>query len=222
MMGGNTENDHAMKWFLQQANGGDVLILRASGSDGYQSYLFEELGVTVNSVQTIVFHSLTVSEYVLDNINKAEAIWFAGGNQKIYLDYWKGNAIQTALQRAIDRGVVMGGTSAGMAILGEYIWDGESIRTDFLNLPFMENTITDTHYDARNRMSRHLEFISQINGKGIASDEFTAICIHADGHAYVFGNEDEEDYAYFIRRDLSFIQVRGSSTGTFALNLAEW
>ena len=165
MMGGNRENDEAMKWFLDRANGGDVLILRASGSDGYQTYLFKELGFVVNSVETIVFHDQTTSEYVKNKIDRAEAIWFAGGNQKKYLDYWKDNYIQEALQRAINRGAVIGGTSAGMAILGEYIWDGEKIQTDFLRISFMQNIITDTHYDSRNRMSRHLEFISTIEGK---------------------------------------------------------
>ena len=55
LMGGSTENDEAMKWFLNRADGGDVLVIRASGSDGYNDYLFSELGVTVNSVETIVF-----------------------------------------------------------------------------------------------------------------------------------------------------------------------
>lgn len=222
MMGGRTEHDEAMRWFLEQANGGDVLVMRASGSDGYQDYLYKELGVLVNSVETIVFHSLTVSEYVLDKINKAEAIWFAGGNQKLYLDYWKGNQIQTALQQAIDRGVVIGGTSAGMAILGEFIWDGESIQTDFLDISSLRSVITDTHYDARNRMSRHLEFISEIDGKGIAADEYTAITIHPDGRTFVYGDEDQDDFAYFIENDSTVLKVKGETNGVFALNLSDW
>lgn len=222
MMGGNRENDEAMKWFLDRANGGDILILRASGSDGYQTYLFEELGFVVNSVETIVFHDQTTSEYVKNKIDKAEAIWFAGGNQKKYLDYWKGNYIQEALQRAINRGVVIGGTSAGMAILGEYIWDGEKIQTDFLRLSYMQNIITDTHYDSRNRMSRHLEFISTIEGKGIAAEDYTAICIYPDGETFVYGDDTEDDYAYFIQEDLSYNKIKGSSNGTFALDLNQW
>ncbi len=204
MMGGNRENDEAMKWFL------------------YQTYLFEELGFVVNSVETIVFHDQTTSEYVKNKIDKAEAIWFAGGNQKKYLDYWKGNYIQEALQRAINRGVVIGGTSAGMAILGEYIWDGEKIQTDFLRLSYMQNIITDTHYDSRNRMSRHLEFISTIEGKGIAAEDYTAICIYPDGETFVYGDDTEDDYAYFIQEDLSYNKIKGSSNGTFALDLNQW
>ena len=81
-MGGATEDDNAMKWFLQRANGGDVLVLRATGSNGYNSYLYSDLGITVNSVETIVCTSALASTapYVLQKINQAEAIWFAGGD----------------------------------------------------------------------------------------------------------------------------------------------
>ena len=48
LMGGATESDDAMKWFLERCDGGDVLVLRASGSDGYNDYLYSELGISVN------------------------------------------------------------------------------------------------------------------------------------------------------------------------------
>jgi hypothetical protein len=38
-MGGASEDDNAMKWFLQRANGEDIIILRTSGSDGYNAYI---------------------------------------------------------------------------------------------------------------------------------------------------------------------------------------
>ncbi|MCB0637011.1 MAG: cyanophycinase, partial [Lewinella sp.] len=77
MMGGATEHDNAMRWFLQRADGGDVLVLRASGADGYNSYLYSELGETVNSVETIVFNnaSAATEPYVQQAIQQAEAIW---------------------------------------------------------------------------------------------------------------------------------------------------
>ncbi len=76
MMGGASENDEAMKWFLNRAYGGDVLVIRASGSDGYNDYLYTDLGITVNSVETIVFNnsSAAYDPYVLDRISKAEAV----------------------------------------------------------------------------------------------------------------------------------------------------
>ena len=106
--------------------------------------------------------------------------------------------------------------------MGEYVWDGERIRTDFLEIPYLDNIVTDTHYDARNRMDRHLGFITEIKGRGIAADENTAIAIHTNGNTYVYGEEEREDFAYFIEQDLTYFRVRGNETGSFALNLKDW
>ena len=75
LMGGATESDPAMVWFLERASGGDVLVLRASGSNGYNDYMYSDLGVTLNSVETIVCNSASASNdpYVHQRIQKAEA-----------------------------------------------------------------------------------------------------------------------------------------------------
>ena len=103
VMGGATEVDYAMKLFLQDAKGGDILVLRASGSDGYNDYLYSELGVNVNSVETIVCHSKNASydPYVIDRIQKAEAIWFAGGDQWKYLSFWRDTPVQQYINFAL-------------------------------------------------------------------------------------------------------------------------
>jgi cyanophycinase-like exopeptidase len=54
LMGGASEHENAMKWFLTQANGGDILVLRASGSNGYNDYFYTQLGIQINSVETVV------------------------------------------------------------------------------------------------------------------------------------------------------------------------
>ena len=54
LMGGASESDDAMTWFLERAGGGDVLVLRASGSDGYNNYIYSDLGVDIHRVTTVV------------------------------------------------------------------------------------------------------------------------------------------------------------------------
>lgn len=68
MMGGASEHDNAMVWLLQKTDGGDVVVLRSSGSNGYNDYLYSELGVTVNSVETLVITSVAgaTNPYVLE------------------------------------------------------------------------------------------------------------------------------------------------------------
>ena len=215
LMGGSTEDDNAMKWFLEQANGGDILVLRASGSDGYNSYLYTSLGIPVNSVETIVFNSITASydSYIHQKINQAEGIWLAGGDQWDYVTYWRDTPIAGLINAATEnRNVVIGGTSAGMAVLGDYYFSAKygtvtsvsalnnrydiHVSVDssaFFENKYMKNVITDTHYDDPDRKGRHVAFLARmfadygIEGKGIACDEYTAVCIDTNGLASVFG-----------------------------------
>lgn len=228
LMGGATEDDNAMTWFLEQANGGDILILRASGSDGYNDYFYTDLGVTVNSVETIVFNDATASSetYIHQKIEQAEAIWFAGGDQWNYISYWRNTAIDSLINIAIaERKIVIGGTSAGMAILGEVYFTAENgtissatalsnpysttatiDSADFLNVPYMDHIITDTHYDNPDRRGRHVVFMAKMLQNydmmphGIACEEYVAVCVDTFGIARVYGGYPAYDeQAYFIR-----------------------
>jgi len=228
LMGGSTEDDRAMVWFLEKANGGDILVLRASGSDGYNDYFYEDLGVEVNSVETIVFNSASAANdtYVLQKIANAEAIWMAGGDQSDYINYWKDTEVETLLNQHINtkKGVI-GGTSAGMAVLGSSyfsaengtVYSSEALENpynsdltfghnDFLEVPLLENTITDTHFSEREREGRLVTFMARMNESlqtrtyGIACDEYTAVCIDSTGLGAVYGEWPEyEDYAFFVQ-----------------------
>ena len=228
LMGGATENDEAMRWFLQRAGGGDVLVLRASGSNGYNNYFFSELGVPVNRVETIRFDngSAAFSPYVQQRIQEAEAIWFAGGDQWNYVSYWRGTPIDSLINVAIaERNIVIGGTSAGMAILGGAYFTAEvsSVTSaqalmnpyhpgvtvsqePFLQVPYLGEVVTDTHYDNPDRRGRHTVFLARMyadngtNAKGIASNEYTAVCVDDNGIARVFGEWPlYPEYAFFLQ-----------------------
>ncbi|TXD83195.1 T9SS type A sorting domain-containing protein [Subsaximicrobium wynnwilliamsii] len=228
LMGGATENDEAMLWFLNKANGGDVLVLRATGSDGYNDYFYSDLGVTLNSVTTFVINNAAgaTDPVVLAKVANAEAIWFAGGDQFDYVSYFKDNAMETALNEFINvKQGVIGGTSAGMAIMGSSYFSGEfgTVESDvalsnpyhprvtmgyndFLEVPFMENVIADSHFADRDRQGRQSVFLArfvQDNGTrsfGIACNDYTAVCVEPNGKAYVYGEyPDYPEYAYFLQ-----------------------
>ncbi|MGB0248272.1 MAG: Type 1 glutamine amidotransferase-like domain-containing protein, partial [Flavobacteriales bacterium] len=167
LMGGASENDEAMAWFLERAGGGDILVLRASGSDGYNDYLYSDLGVNVNRVTTVVCQGISASSNatVLGLIEGAEGIWFAGGDQSDYHNLWQGTPLNDAINEALtERNIVIGGTSAGMAILGGLrftaangtVYSEEALEdpynaymtldnTPFIEVPVLANTFTDTH-----------------------------------------------------------------------------
>lgn len=236
LMGGATEHDEAMKWFLQEAAGGDILVLRASGSDGYNDYMYTDLGISVNSVETIVFNNANASSdpYIHDKISKAEAIWFAGGDQWDYVSYWRGTDIEFLVNDAINsRGIAIGGTSAGMAIMGSHYFSAENGTvtsadaladpyapnvtpdgTPFISQGWLGETITDSHFDNPDRKGRLAVFLARIAtdegvlAHGIACNEYTAVTIDFLGHCRVYGDyPNYEEHAYFVKVDCELTEV---------------
>jgi cyanophycinase-like exopeptidase len=229
LMGGATENDNAMKWLLQKANGGDVVVLRSSGSNGYNNYLYSQLGIPVNSVETLVITSAAgaTNPYVLDKVANAEMIWFAGGDQFNYVSYFKDNVLEDLINNHINvKNAPIGGTSAGMAILGVHYFSAQngSITSaqalanpfhpnitlafnDFLNIPYLPNTITDTHFDNPDRKGRLTAFLSRLHQypysvKAIACNEYVAVCVDGLGNTQVFGDyPNYQEFAYFAMPD---------------------
>jgi len=227
IMGGGTEDDTAMQWFLNKAQSGNVLVLRASGSDGYQDYFYNQLGVNLAAVETLVMNNANCGShpFVLDRISKADAIWFAGGDQFLYKSYLKGTAAEDLINEHINvENQVIGGTSAGMAIQGEYYFDAQNgtissqtalnnpfdqnltLDNNFLENDYLTNLITDTHFDSPDRKGRISTFLARLVNDNqervfaIACEEYTAICIENNGIATVYGGYPEyDDKVYFIQ-----------------------
>jgi cyanophycinase len=227
--GGSTDVDAAIQWMIDQVRGCtdcsaklDIVVLRSSGADGYNDYIYAMNGV--DSVETLVITNRKDANRpdMESTVKNAEIIFFAGGDQCNYVKNFKRTKIQKAVESVYQRGGGIGGTSAGEAILGEYVFDAckdTVISTDALSNPYhhtisftydflrfanLQNTITDQHFVARDRMGRLLGFLArQIqDGKtssvwGVAVNEKTSLTIDQNGQARVMG----EGPAYFILAD---------------------
>lgn len=224
LMGGGTDLDEAFRWLCERADGGDLVVLRASGDDAYNPYIN---GLCkLNSVETIVIpdRQAALEPLVAGKIQKASAIFISGGDQAKYIRYWRGTPVETALRDAVKHGIPIGGTSAGLAVLGEYIYSAEGDRPDdpdlksdaaladpfyrqvvivpdLLGIPILRGVITDTHFDTRQRQGRLLVFMARIleSGKekrirGIGVDEKTALLVEPDGRANVVGKGEADFY----------------------------
>lgn len=233
LAGGAGDNDEAMQWMLGRADGGDVVVLRANHSDGYNPYFYGELDVDINAVTTIVIESKEHANDpdVIETVSHAEVVFMAGGNQWNYVSDWRDTQLLETLNQLIhEKGITIGGTSAGMAVLGEVVftaenntvWSSEALgnpyhwrvklEKDFLDVPFMEHTVTDSHYnrihdDDMDRHGRHVVFMARMAtdwdmpSRGIAANEYTAIAVDEEGIARVFGEPGYDDYGYFLQRD---------------------
>ncbi len=225
LMGGGTDVDAAIQWFLQRAGGGDVVVIRATGADGYNQYMYNMVGV--NSVETIIIDSRAKADMasVTQKIRNAEALFIAGGDQWDYVNYWKNSGTEDAINYLINtKHVTVGGTSAGLAVMGSVYYSaqtGGSVtsaqalsnpyhryvtlgQNDFIATSLLQNTITDSHYSQRDRQGRHVTFLARMmkdfsytSIKGIGIDEQTAVCIDQTGVGKVYGINT----AYFLQNE---------------------
>lgn len=141
----------------------------------------------------------------MTKVRNAECVFFTGGDQHYYYDFIQGSPLQDALtyvqrQKKVPIGIkanfwqilnfkkwtskfdFLGGTSAGCAIMGQYIFSADSnynyetsqpvldnpydshitIRESFLGTPYFDSIITDTHYTQRDRHGRQVVFMARM------------------------------------------------------------
>lgn len=198
LMGGGTDVDAAFTWMINKSGGGDFVVIRATGTNAYNSYIYG-LG-SANSVETFLINSKTLANdsAVVQTIRKAEALFFAGGDQNDYIRYYKGTALGSVLDYLANvKHVPFGGTSAGMAIQGYVYYDGVTNvvsdevllnpyksgtgihYNDFLHNPFLQRTICDTHFNTKGgttgngikgRQGRLVAFLSRMIADSAMAD----------------------------------------------------
>lgn len=227
--GGSTDVDAAIQWMIDQVRGCtscstkiDVVILRSSGSNGYNDYIYAMNGV--DSVETLVITSARDADTaaVEATVRNAEVVFFAGGDQCDYVKNFKGTLVETAVESVYARGGGVGGTSAGLAIQGDFTYDAckgsvtsaqaladpyhryVTFTYDFFKWANLQNVITDSHFVPRDRMGRTLAFLARqiqdgraASALGLAVNEETSVVVDRDGLATVMGAGP----AYFILAD---------------------
>ena len=208
LVGGGEWEPTAFRWFVEKAGHGHIVVLAASGAGEDNDEFYKVIG-GVKSVQTFVFHNRKAAfdHHVLDALKHADGIFIAGGDQSNYARDWKDTPVSRALDAHVAAGRPLGGTSAGLALLGGAggygAMDGGSIDSaaalrdpagpavtivhDFLHLPHLKHVVTDTHLNARNRLGRLVAFVAQVRATtdpkavGIGVDQGSALCVEANG-----------------------------------------
>src|SRR5690349_17270989 len=222
LMGGGTDVDAAFQWMCQLSGNGDFLVIRATGTDAYNPYI-QQLCPDENSVATLIIPNLAAASdpFVISTIQNAEALWIAGGDQSNYINFWKETPVQTEINAVIARGAPIGGTSAGMNVLTQFVYSALAsqgatssqsladpfnryitLDRDFTNVTHLQGIIGDPHFVTRDRMGRDLAFMCRIYTQGwsnaprdIAIEEQTALLIDATGHGTLVGSST----AYFMQ-----------------------
>jgi cyanophycinase len=210
LMGGGMDVDNAIKWMIGKSGGGDFVVLRSTGTNAYNDYIYALGGV--NSVQTLLITSTAQANdaCVVQTIKNAGAVFMAGGNQADYINYFKGQGVGSALNYLINtKFAPVGGTSAGMAILGQYYHPGGaevstallnptavSMGNNFLSSAALANLVTEPHFAQRARQPRLAAFmastlynygVSWQSMRGISADEATALAVDSNGSGKAYG-----------------------------------
>jgi cyanophycinase len=215
LMGGGGVVDAAYRFLAGHAGGGHIVILRAVADNSFDADAgnygesFAGKWGPVVSAETIVFHSRKAAfdARVIAALRNADGIFLAGGDQGNYIRYWKDTPVQRALNAHARANRPIGGSSAGLAILGHFSYtslDGGSMESkialadpydagvtledDFLHFPWLESVFTDSHFSTRRRLGRLIVFVARVNRAhpaakafGLGIDEKSALLIDAGG-----------------------------------------
>ena len=214
MSGGGDWPYEAFRWFAAKSGHGHIVVLRASGTTSSADEMYNQVGGFA-SIRTIVFSSRKASynQDVIKTIKEADGIFLAGGDQAYYVNYWRGTPVQDAINNHVQSGKPLGGTSAGLAVQGEYLYgsmDGGSITAkealkdplgkantiegNFLNFDVLKGIVTDSHFKERNRQGRLVAFLAKAQSlsskpmTGLGIDEQSALCVEPDGTARLYSN----------------------------------
>jgi len=169
------------------------------------------LGAEVGEVYTRVFTSLGALQVtplrpesraqahdpdLVDALGKVSAIFMTGGNQLKLSSLITGTPFGDAIQEAYQRGVAVGGTSAGASIMAEHMiafGAGGSTPKQRMSqlsagLGLLRGAVIDQHFEQRNRYGRLLSLIAQSPSLlGLGIDEDTAAVIHEGSRLEVIG-----------------------------------
>ncbi|NEP38139.1 MAG: type 1 glutamine amidotransferase-like domain-containing protein [Okeania sp. SIO2G4] len=226
--GGGLDIDSAIQWMINQVRGCnscrkkvDVIVIRDSGSDAYNRPILDMDGV--DSVETLIISHRedAQKEKIINQIENAEVIFFAGGDQCQYLRNYRNTEVDKAVNSVIAKGGAVGGTSAGAMIQSNFVFNAcsETVTSKTaLNDPYedisldeglfyrqkFQGTVIDTHFYERDRMGRLMTFVARLlrdgisdTALGIGIDEDTSLIVDKSGLAEVVGN----GFVYFVLGD---------------------
>ncbi|HUB32381.1 MAG TPA: cyanophycinase [Bryobacteraceae bacterium] len=193
--GGGTLGPEIIRRFIDLAGGKDapmVFIPTAEEIDPPKATAQNNLLTQAGCTHVTILHTRDPKvadsvEFVLP-LETARAVWFEGGRQWRLVDSYLNTRTEREIWKVLDRGGVVGGTSAGATIQGSYLVRGAREGNTIMMAPgyetglgFLKNAAIDQHIITRHRendlnavIAAHPELL------GIGIDEGTAIVVHGD------------------------------------------
>jgi cyanophycinase len=197
IVGGGRIPDDVRRRFVELAGGRSarlVVIPTASASadaaDAARQYLpvWEKLGAAGVELLHTRRRAVADSDAFVGPLRRATGVWLSGGDQSRLTAAYRGTAVQRELRRLVARGGVVGGTSAGAAVMGEVmITGGRREATTAGGLGLLPGVLIDQHFLRRDRFDRLRHALARHPGQvGVGIDEATAVVVRG-GRLSVLG-----------------------------------
>jgi cyanophycinase len=230
--GGGRLSDKIIKRFIDLAGGDEamiVLVPTAGGADSYPDSICNFLR-SAGAGNIMILHTdnrdTANSVYFTKSLEKATGVWFGGGRQWHLVDSYKGTLAEKRFRDVLDRGGVIGGSSAGATIQGSFLVRGDTKNNQIMmgdhqeGFGYISNIAIDQHVLARNRQFDIFGILREKPGLlGIGIDEGTAVVVRRDtmeviGASYVliydgsFWSREGNDLKILPERDHLFYTLR--------------
>jgi cyanophycinase len=195
IVGGAMEDKSILERFIELAGGPEapiVIIPTAGEGERYDQYYpgareFKDKGLKDVTVLHTRDRNVANTDDFVAPIRRARGVWFSGGRQWRLADSYLDTRTELELNALLDRGGVIGGSSAGATIQGSYLVRGDTKNNTIMmgdhveGFGFLKNSAIDQHLLTRNR---HFDLIPVIEKHphllGIGIDEDTAIVVRGD------------------------------------------
>ena len=192
-----------LRRFVAESGGTDARIVvcataSALGPEIVELYerLFAKLGAAeVVSARPRDRREAEKQEHV-DSVAWATGVFFTGGNQMKLAAAIRGTRFGDAVVEAYERGVIVGGTSAGASVVSEHMvgYGSPGAQPKFRmvaqaqGLGLLPGVIVDQHFSQRERFGRLINLVaSSPDLLGIGLDEDTAILVTDETELEVIG-----------------------------------
>jgi len=152
-------------------------------------HIFKRLGAELVEVVDTRDREDSEKESNIRIIEQATGIFFTGGDQSKIVDFIRGTPLDKAIHKRHEEGVVIGGTSAGAAMMpDEMIVGGASVSNPSVDavsmgpgMGFLPGVVIDQHFAQRGRLGRLLAaLVLQPAVLGLGIDEDTGIIVNGD------------------------------------------
>ena len=229
IIGGGDRGPEVMNPFIQLAGGGkSKIVFFPMASETGDSYAGERIAdMKKYGAGTVLHLNITKeqanSDSVLALLDGVTGVYFGGGDQVRLTRALKGTRTEKRLHELYENGAVLGGTSAGAAVMSAIMLTGDEHRPtrdsswnkieaenviSIDGFGFIDDAIVDQHFLIRRRTNRLISVILEHSTKvGVGIDEATAIWVKPDHTFEVLGKSAVVIY------DATSAEVKRDATG---------